>query len=106
MRNVNFGASKLSITGNATIEELEEAGAFDGIKVIPTTERRLEPIIPFYKRKENIIYALSLIFPSNRYRVIIQYSENISPAIVFFAISIAIGGASMFKIGITKSISF
>ena len=45
--HVNFGASKLSITGNTTIEELEEAGAFDGIKVKSTTERRLEPIIPF-----------------------------------------------------------
>ncbi|MBO1911299.1 heavy-metal-associated domain-containing protein, partial [Microvirga sp. 3-52] len=55
--NVNFGASKLSIVGNTTIEELEEAGAFDGIKVKSATERKLEPIIPFYKRKENIISA-------------------------------------------------
>ena len=32
---VNFGASKLSFSGNATIEDLEAAGAFDGIKVVP-----------------------------------------------------------------------
>ena len=36
---VNFGASKLSLTGNVTVEDLEAAGAFDGIKVFPAAER-------------------------------------------------------------------
>ena len=30
---VNFGASKVSVIGNATVEDIEKAGAFDGIKV-------------------------------------------------------------------------
>jgi Zn2+/Cd2+-exporting ATPase len=98
--NVNFGASKLSITGNTTIEELEEAGAFDGIKVKSATERKLEPIIPFYKRKENIISALSLFFLVIGFVLSVSHSEKYLPAILFFAISIAIGGAGMFKIGL------
>ena len=57
---VNFGASKLSFTGNATIEDLEAAGAFDGIKVFPAAERRMEPIIPFTRRKENIVTVFHL----------------------------------------------
>lgn len=98
--HVNFGASKLSVTGTTTIEELEDAGAFDGIKVQSATERRLEPLIPFYKRKENIISALSLLFLAIGLVLSINHSEEYLPAIVFFAISIVIGGASMFKIGI------
>ncbi len=32
---VNFGASKISVVGEATVEELEKAGAFEKLKVIP-----------------------------------------------------------------------
>jgi len=32
---VNFGASKIAVYGNATIEELEKAGAFENLKVTP-----------------------------------------------------------------------
>ena len=67
----------------------------------------IEPIIPFYKRKENIITILSLIFLLIGYRVIIPVTlKTYPPAIVFFAISIAIGGASMFKIGIKNLVRF
>lgn len=37
---VNFGASKLSIVGEASIHELEEAGAFEKLKVFPENEKR------------------------------------------------------------------
>lgn len=32
---VNFGASKLAVVGQITVEEIEAAGAFDGITVVP-----------------------------------------------------------------------
>ena len=103
---LNFGASKLSIVGDVAIEDLEAAGAFDGIKVIPANENRLEPLIPFYKRKENIVTMLSLIFLLIGTVLSFQYAENYPPAIAFFAISIAIGGASMFKTGIKNLVRF
>ena len=60
---VNFGASKLSVTGNVTIEDLETAGAFDGIKVFPAAERRYGADHSiFIRRKENIVSVLSLVF--------------------------------------------
>jgi len=96
---LNFGASKLTITGNATVAELEAAGAFDGIKVYEATKRRIEPIIPFYKRKENIVTVLSLIFLIVGAFLSFKHSEEYTPAIILFAISIAIGGAGMFKTG-------
>ncbi|SUK21881.1 cadmium translocating P-type ATPase CadA, putative [Staphylococcus aureus] len=32
---VNFGASKIDVYGNASVEELEKAGAFENLKVSP-----------------------------------------------------------------------
>ena len=40
---VNFGASKISVYGEPTIEELEKAGAFENLKVIPEKTRRQVP---------------------------------------------------------------
>src|SRR5699024_7214977 len=37
---VNFGASKISVSGDATIEDLEKAGAFENLKVAPEKARR------------------------------------------------------------------
>ncbi|WP_282155770.1 heavy metal translocating P-type ATPase [Cytobacillus gottheilii] len=37
---VNFGASKISVYGDATIEELEKAGSFENLKVAPEKPRR------------------------------------------------------------------
>lgn len=36
---VNFGASKLSVIGEASVAELEKAGAFENLKVIPDKKR-------------------------------------------------------------------
>ncbi|SUK17728.1 heavy metal-associated domain-containing protein [Staphylococcus aureus] len=32
---VNFGASKIDVYGNASVQELEKAGAFENLKVFP-----------------------------------------------------------------------
>ncbi len=103
---LNFGASKLAVVGNATVEELEAAGAFDGIKVFPINERRHEPILPFYKRKENVVSALSLLFLIAGTITSFRYSETYPPAIVLFAIAIVIGGAGIFKVGLKNLIRF
>ncbi len=58
---LNFGAAKLTVVGDVTIEQLEAAGAFDGIKVVKADER-IQKSAPFYKRKENILAGISLIF--------------------------------------------
>src|SRR5699024_7563860 len=43
---VNFGASKIDVVGNVTVEELEEAGAFGNLKVVAeTSRRRVETVI-------------------------------------------------------------
>src|SRR5690606_7046247 len=57
--NLNFGASKLTIDGNVSIEELEQAGAFDHIRVYP--EKSRVEHTPFYKRRQTIETAISFV---------------------------------------------
>lgn len=103
---VNFGASKLSFSGSATKEDLEAAGAFDGIKVVPLQSKRVVAKIPFYKRKENIVTILSLLFLIVGMMVSFHYAETHPAAIALFAIAIVIGGADMFKTGIKNLVRF
>ncbi|WP_342514238.1 heavy metal translocating P-type ATPase [Sporosarcina sp. FSL K6-1522] len=103
---VNFGASKLSFNGSATVEELEAAGAFDGIKVVPLQVRRVEKKIPFFKRKENLVSLFSLVFLLIGSAVSFSYTETHPVAIAFFAVAIVVGGASIFKTGLKNLVRF
>lgn len=103
---LNFGASKLTVSGPTTIEELEAAGAFDNIKVFPVKEKRVVEVIPFYKRKENIVSALSLFFLLIGTVISLNSGENDGMAIGFFAGSILIGGWTMFKVGLKNLTHF
>jgi Cd2+/Zn2+-exporting ATPase len=98
--NVNFGASKLRVIGPITVEDLEKAGAFDGIKVVPMTSKRIIESKPFYKRKENILTLLSFILLVVGTVISFQTAEDDPYAILFFALSIAIGGYAMFWSGL------
>ncbi|WP_040285593.1 heavy metal translocating P-type ATPase [Sporosarcina koreensis] len=97
---VNFGASKLSFAGDATVQELESAGAFDGIRVVPVTQRKPTPKTPFFKRRENIVSLISLVLLVAGLFVSNQYGETNLTAILLFAAAIVVGGTSMFIDGL------
>jgi len=98
---LNFGASKITIYGEATVEQLEAAGAFDGIKVIPERQKRNEePKIPFWQKKENRNTMVSLFFLLLGYISVYRYGEEYFPTILLFGISILVGGYPLFKVGI------
>ncbi len=97
--HVNFGASKVAIEGDVTIEELEEAGAFDGILVSDTHRKRKMPKVPFYKKKENIVTMISLAFLIIGWIVSLELKQDHPAAIVLFAIAILVGGTNIFKTG-------
>ena len=98
--NVNFGASKVRVMGPVTVEDLEKAGAFDGIKVVPITKKRVIESKPFYKRKENVLTLLSFILLVIGIFFSFQTGESSPSAIVFFALSMIIGGYEMFWSGL------
>lgn len=95
---LNFGAAKLKVVGDVSVEQLEQAGAFDHIKVRPAKELKLEQI-PFYKRKENVLAAISLLFVVIGLLFSIQRGEGNIVSNVNYFIAIVIGGTSMFITG-------
>ncbi len=95
---LNFGASKLTVDGNVTIEELEKAGAFDHIRIYPEREKRVH--VPFYKRRQTIETAISLVLLIIGVAVSFQASETAPAAIALFAGSMLVGGYHMFGTGL------
>ncbi len=107
---VNFGASKISVTGETTIAELEKAGAFENLKVsmdtpsyrskAPTSdnsEGQVEKKVPFYKKHSTLLYA-SLFIVFGYLSQYVNGEENLITSLLFIA-SIVIGGFNLFKVG-------
>lgn len=99
---LNFGASKLTVAGNASILQLEEAGAFDGIKVFPEKQRIIKQHTPFWKKRENQTTIASLVLLLAGYAVSTANGDNNWLSIALFLSAIIIGGFSLMKEGLTN----
>lgn len=98
---VNFGAAKIAVYGaEPTIEELEKAGAFENLKVVPENEKETLKRIPFWKSKENIPLFLSLVLLLVGWGVGRSFGETSLITILFYAASILVGGYRLFMEGI------
>lgn len=97
---LNFGASKITVAGEASIEQLERAGSFDGIRVYPEKQRIIEKKDPFWKKRENQTTLISLLFLIFGYISSVQVGEEHTMTIGLFALAILIGGFSLFKEGV------
>ncbi|WP_234447652.1 heavy metal translocating P-type ATPase [Viridibacillus soli] len=103
---LNFGAAKLTVVGEASLEQLEEAGAFDGIKVKRADDRTREEHTPFYKKKENVLAGISLIFVLAGYIVASFKGDEHLLTIGLFLAAIVIGGYDIFKAGFKNVVRF
>lgn len=103
---LNFGASKVAIIGDASVEQLEAAGAFDGIKVYPEREKVKEERVPFWQKRENKNTIVSLFFLLFGYISTFSAGESSIVTITLFALSILIGGFNLFKVGLNNLIRF
>ncbi len=111
---VNFGASKIAVYGNATIEELEKAGAFENLKVTPEKSARQasqevkedtkEDKVPFYKKHSTLLFA-SLLIAFGYLSQSVNGEENLVTTLLFLA-SMLIGGLSLFKVGLQNLLRF
>lgn len=97
---VNFGASKVSIIGDVSVGDIEKAGAFDGIKVVPVKQRRKIEKTPFFKRHENVVTMISFVFLIGGIIASFVYEESHPAALSLFVLSILIGGFELFKGGL------
>ncbi|MFP3511876.1 heavy metal translocating P-type ATPase [Peribacillus sp. SIMBA_075] len=96
---INFGASKISIQGSATIEEIEKAGAFDNLRIRDEQEQvtQREPI---WKQKENIKVVFSVILLLISWILDKQYVDGGIMPIIGYAAAIIVGGYSLFFNGL------
>lgn len=114
---VNFGASKISVYGDATVEELEKAGSFEDLKVAPEKSVRQgtqevnkgkevikEEKVTFYKKHSNLLYA-SLFIVFGYLSQSVNGEENLITTLLFVA-SMLIGGLSLFKVGLQNLLRF
>lgn len=105
---VNYGAAKLTITGQTSIAELEQAGAFDNIKVKPEQEidteaRRQKPA--FWRENRSQLIAAVLIVLAFVSQLTMMGESRFLTASLFIA-AIIIGGYALFIEGIKDLIKF
>lgn len=95
---VNFGASKLTVVGNTTVEQLEKAGAFEHLRITPETDRIAVKKEPFWKANGNVI--LSVLWTAAGYLLSSIYGEETVIPVLAFGTAIVIGGYELFLKGI------
>lgn len=97
---VNFGASKLTVYGETSIDNLEKAGAFEGLKIYPEKQQRALEKEPFWKKKTTRTTAVSALFLLAGWLAGEYYGEGSSSSVLLYLVSICIGGYSLFRKGI------
>lgn len=102
---VNFSASKVSVTGDITVQQLEEAGAFENIKVFPERSPLPEKE-PFWKKRENkaAIFAFFILIIGLVAHFFVGKDHPVT--IGLFIMTMIVGGYDLFKIGIRNLFSF
>ncbi|MFB1100476.1 heavy metal translocating P-type ATPase [Terribacillus sp. JSM ZJ617] len=96
---INFGAAKIYVNGDTTIEDLEKAGAFENLKIREEREKKVERS-PFWKQKENIKVYISAFLVLLSWGLSTQYGEEHIIPTVGYAAAILIGGYSLFIKGL------
>ncbi|AKG74864.1 heavy metal translocating P-type ATPase [Salinicoccus halodurans] len=96
---VNFGASKITITGDATVQEIEKAGAFEKLKVIDKNQPKIKEQSFLKKHGEVLASALFMLLG---FILVIGSGGQTSMTTGVFLISIVIGGYRMFWTGINN----
>ncbi|WP_216831274.1 heavy metal translocating P-type ATPase [Alkalihalobacterium elongatum] len=96
---VNFGASKIKVYGDVSIEELEKAGAFENLKLYPEKERQIEHK-PFWKQQQFVQTVISGLLLILGWTLVLQRGETDSVAIGVFAAAMIIGGYNLFWQGL------
>ena len=94
---VNFGAAKITVTGAADLEEIQEAGAFENLQIIPEKSQEVAPKRTFWQKYGVLI--LATIFLVAGYISNFVVGEESIFTVGAFLLSIVIGGFSIFKIG-------
>lgn len=95
---VNFGAAKITVYGNVRMEAIEEAGAFENIKLIKETDRFETNKQPFIRKHWNV--AISGLFLLFGWMGHLYFGEESLLVIFAFILSMIVGGYRLFSAGL------
>ena len=106
---VNFGASKITVTGEASMQQVEQAGAFEHLKIIPEKEsftdaEHFTDHQSFIRKNWRLL--LSGLFIAVGYASQIMNGEDFYLTKALFIFAIFIGGYSLFKEGFKNLLKF
>lgn len=104
---LNFGASKLTIIGDVTIDQLEKAGSFDGIRVYEESHRPAHhEKRSFWASSENRATVLSFVFLLAA--LVVDYGTAAPDwlAVGLYITAIIVGGLSLFRTGFSNLLRF
>lgn len=106
---VNFGASKITVTGEASMQQVEQAGAFEHLKIIPEKEsftdaEHFTDHQSFIRKNWRLL--LSGLFIAVGYASQIMNGEDFYLTNALFIFAIFIGGYSLFKEGFKNLLKF
>ncbi len=96
--SVNFGAAKLTVTGDTSIQELEKAGAFENLKLREEHEKA-EPQVPFWKQKETFKVYISAVLLVVSWLLGELHGEGHLFSTIGYAAAIVVGGYTLFLKG-------
>src|SRR5699024_1574347 len=94
--SVNFGASQITITGDATVQQIEKAGAFENLKVVDRNQP--EPKKPPFLQKHREV-LISSLFMLAGFALVIADGGQTWTTTGLFLVSILTGGHRMFLTG-------
>lgn len=101
---VNFGASKITVTGHTSLQALEKAGAFEGLKLTVDGTRKDQvsadetEVVPWFKQYETELFGLLFLVLGIMSSVMSGHSHPMTALLV--VISSAVLGFQLFKVGI------
>ncbi|MDV2583405.1 heavy metal translocating P-type ATPase [Alkalibacillus haloalkaliphilus] len=96
--HVNFGASKITVQGDASIQQLEQAGAFESLSVSKQYEKHSPLRLNTLKSNWHIV--ASTIFLLIGIYLLVQLGEEHPVTTSAFLASIAVGGYQLLSTGV------
>ncbi|MCH5585616.1 cadmium-translocating P-type ATPase [Shimazuella sp. AN120528] len=99
---VNFGAATLTVCGIATIQDLEKAGSFDHLQLVPKHEQFEKKA--WYKQRQYQQLLLSTVFLLSGFITHMIDGEHSQFGILFYILATLIGGSTLFVEGIKNLI--
>lgn len=95
---VQFANAKIKVWGKATIAQIEEAGKFDGIRIVESREEQFKKV-PFWQNKQNqrTVGAIGLFAVALVIQYVIQASEVITMSA--YLLAAIVGGWNIFLKG-------